>query len=60
MLTFGMKAAPVSFPPPLRAPLTLAGAAWVAGEPSVWLTATLVGGLLAFGFVFAVNSSVHS
>jgi hypothetical protein len=41
-------------------PFLLAGAAWAAGEPSVWLTATLVGGLLAFGFVFAVNSSVHS
>lgn len=41
-------------------PFLLAGAVWAAGEPSVWLTATLVGGLLAFGFVFAVNSSVHS
>lgn len=25
-----------------------------------WLAATLIGGLLVFGFVFAVNSSVHS
>ena len=30
-----------------------------AGPPP-WLTATLVAGLLLFGFVFAVNSSVHS
>lgn len=41
-------------------PFLLAGAAWAAGEPSPWLTATLIGGLLLFGFVFAVNSSVHS
>lgn len=41
-------------------PFLLAGVAWMAGEPSAWLTATLVGGLLLFGFVFAVNSSVHS
>jgi MFS family permease len=41
-------------------PFLLAGAAWVAGEPQPWLTATLILGLLLFGFVFAVNSSVHS
>jgi hypothetical protein len=41
-------------------PFLLAGAAWAAGEPAPWLTATLVGGLLVFGFVFAVNASVHS
>ena len=41
-------------------PFVLAGAAWVAGDPAEWLTATLIGGLLLFGFVFAVNSSVHS
>lgn len=41
-------------------PLMLAGAAMLAGEPTVWLTAVLILGLLAFGFVFAVNSSVHS
>jgi hypothetical protein len=41
-------------------PSLLAVAAWVAGGPSVWLTATLIGGLLLFGFVFAINSSVHS
>ena len=38
-------------------PLALAGAAW-AELPE--LTAVLVVGLLLFGFVFAVNSSVHS
>ncbi len=41
-------------------PFLLAGAAFWAGAPSSALTATLVAGLLAFGFVFAVNSSVHS
>ena len=37
-----------------------AWAAWAAGGPADWLTATLIAGLLLFGFVFAVNSSVHS
>jgi MFS family permease len=41
-------------------PFALALAAWAAGGPSPWLTATLILGLLAFGFVFAINSSVHS
>lgn len=41
-------------------PIVLAGASWVSDAPSPWLTATLIGGLLVFGFVFAVNSSVHS
>ena len=41
-------------------PFALALAAWVAGAPAPWLTATLVAGLVLFGFVFAVNSSVHS
>lgn len=41
-------------------PFLLAGAAWLAGGPAPWLTVTLIGGLLLFGFVFAVNSSVHS
>lgn len=41
-------------------PFALAVAAWAAGGPSVWLTVTLIGGLLLFGFVFAINSSVHS
>jgi hypothetical protein len=39
----------------------LAGAAFAgAGQPAAWLTATLVLGLLVFGAVFAVNSSLHS
>ena len=41
-------------------PFLLAAAAWAAGEPAPWLTATLIAGLLLFGFVFAINSSVHS
>ena len=41
-------------------PFALALAAVVAGAPAPWLTATLVGGLMVFGFVFAINSSVHS
>jgi MFS family permease len=41
-------------------PFVLAGAAWAAGEPGAWLTTTLIVGLLLFGFVFAINSSVHS
>ena len=41
-------------------PFALAAAAVLAGTATPWLTATLIAGLLAFGFVFAVNSSVHS
>ncbi len=41
-------------------PFALAAAALAAPAPAPWLTLTLVAGLLAFGFVFAVNSSVHS
>jgi len=41
-------------------PFLLTGAAWIAGHQAEWLTATLIAGLLVFGFVFAVNSSVHS
>ena len=41
-------------------PAALVLAALAAGAPQPWLTATLVVGLLAFGFVFAVNSSLHS
>ena len=41
-------------------PFLLAVAAWAADGPAPWLTSTLIGGLLVFGFVFAVNSSVHS
>ena len=41
-------------------PFGLAALAWAAGGPSPALTTALVLGLLLFGFVFAVNSSVHS
>ncbi|MFP4239618.1 MAG: MFS transporter, partial [Rhodosalinus sp.] len=41
-------------------PAALALAALAAPGPAPWLTATLVAGLLAFGAVFAVNSSLHS
>jgi len=41
-------------------PFALAALAWGAGGPSPALTTALVLGLLLFGFVFAVNSSVHS
>ncbi|MEO1328299.1 MAG: organoarsenical effux MFS transporter ArsJ [Pseudomonadota bacterium] len=41
-------------------PAGLAAAALAAPGPADWLTATLIGGLLLFGVVFAVNSSVHS
>ncbi len=41
-------------------PALLAIAAWAAGQPALWLTVTLVLGLLAFGALFAVNSSLHS
>ncbi len=41
-------------------PFALALAAWIAGAPAPWLSLLIIAGLLAFGFVFAVNSSVHS
>ncbi|MDE3028807.1 MAG: organoarsenical effux MFS transporter ArsJ [Paracoccaceae bacterium] len=41
-------------------PFALAALAFVASSPAPWLTATLAIGLLLFGFVFAVNSSMHS
>ena len=41
-------------------PLALAMAVWVAGAPATWLTALIIAGLLVFGAVFAVNSSLHS
>ncbi|MEL6571315.1 MAG: organoarsenical effux MFS transporter ArsJ [Pseudomonadota bacterium] len=41
-------------------PVALTCAAIVAGDPQTWLTITIVAGLLAFGAVFAVNSSLHS
>ncbi|MCD1617167.1 organoarsenical effux MFS transporter ArsJ [Salipiger marinus] len=41
-------------------PFALALAALLSDGPALWLTIVLVAGLLLFGFVFAVNSSVHS
>ena len=41
-------------------PAILTGIAIIAGEPQLWLTISLVTGLLIFGIVFAVNSSLHS
>ncbi|WP_054008482.1 organoarsenical effux MFS transporter ArsJ [Cypionkella psychrotolerans] len=41
-------------------PFTLAALALTAHTPALWFTLTLASGLLLFGFVFAVNSSVHS
>ncbi|MEP2952721.1 MAG: organoarsenical effux MFS transporter ArsJ [Sulfitobacter sp.] len=41
-------------------PAALTLAALFSDGPQTWLTATLVIGLLAFGAVFAVNSSLHS
>ena len=41
-------------------PLILAALATAVPVPAPWFTMTLVAGLLLFGFVFAVNSSVHS
>lgn len=38
----------------------IAGLALLSLFPGAWLTAALVVGLLAFGFVFAINSSLHS
>ena len=41
-------------------PAALTLAVWIAGAPQTWLTVVLVLGLLAFGALFAVNSSLHS
>ena len=41
-------------------PAVLAVVVWWAGNPAPWLTGTLIAGLLVFGALFAVNSSLHS
>ena len=41
-------------------PAALALAVWLPGAPAAWLTVVIVVGLLVFGGVFAVNSSLHS
>lgn len=41
-------------------PAALTAATLMTATPQPWLTITLVTGLLAFGAIFAVNSSLHS
>jgi hypothetical protein len=41
-------------------PAILTGVAIIAGEPQLWLTISLLAGLLIFGIFFALNSSLHS
>ncbi|QPM92248.1 organoarsenical effux MFS transporter ArsJ [Pseudooceanicola algae] len=41
-------------------PAALTIAVLLSSGPAPWLTATLVAGLLAFGAIFAINSSLHS
>ena len=41
-------------------PAVLTGLTWLAGHPTPWLTLLLIVGLLVFGALFAVNSSLHS
>ncbi|SDO29779.1 hypothetical protein SAMN05216196_104360 [Lutimaribacter pacificus] len=41
-------------------PALLTAAVALPGGPAPWLTATLVAGLLVFGGIFAINSSLHS
>ncbi|MCG7630062.1 organoarsenical effux MFS transporter ArsJ [Epibacterium sp. MM17-32] len=41
-------------------PAILTAAVLMSGGPALWLTVTLVAGLLLFGALFAVNSSLHS
>ncbi|MCG6559105.1 organoarsenical effux MFS transporter ArsJ [Ruegeria sp. 1NDH52C] len=41
-------------------PAMLTVAALLSPAPQTWLTVTLVAGLLVFGAIFAVNSSLHS
>ncbi|MFO7805889.1 MAG: organoarsenical effux MFS transporter ArsJ [Paracoccaceae bacterium] len=41
-------------------PAALTGAILLSAGPALWLTVTLVVGLLVFGALFAVNSALHS
>ena len=41
-------------------PLVLTLGSMISDGPQAWLTATIVAGLLVFGAIFAVNSSLHS
>lgn len=44
----------------IAVPALLTALVWMVPEPTPWLTATIVAGLLVFGGIFAVNSSLHS
>lgn len=44
----------------LLIPACLAALIWIAGTPGMGLTAAIAIGLLVFGAIFAVNSSLHS
>ena len=44
----------------LTVPVALTVAAVLSPEPQMWLTVTLVVGLLVFGALFAINSALHS
>ena len=44
----------------LTVPVALTAAAVLSPEPQMWLTVTLVVGLLVFGALFAINSALHS
>jgi hypothetical protein len=44
----------------IAVPAALAALVYATPVPAPWLTATIVGGLLVFGAIFAVNSSLHS
>ena len=41
-------------------PAALTLAAWFAPETALWFSITLIVGLLVFGAIFAINSSLHS
>lgn len=41
-------------------PAALATMVYLAGAPAPWITVSVVAGLLIFGAIFAVNSSLHS
>ncbi|HKL69961.1 organoarsenical effux MFS transporter ArsJ [Salibaculum sp.] len=44
----------------LVVPVGLTVASLASDQPQTWLTVTLIGGLLVFGALFAINSSLHS
>ncbi|MEX1662055.1 organoarsenical effux MFS transporter ArsJ [Thioclava sp. 15-R06ZXC-3] len=41
-------------------PAVLTVAAALAPQPALWFTLTLIAGLMVFGVIFAINSSLHS